>query len=78
MKKIQNTSMGKFEQAKNIIMQDGQKLPKLDLSKLKQIPDEVQIGSKIYKYDPEVETYERIVKEGTGDIIKQIKNRLNK
>lgn len=77
MKKIQNISVEKLEQAKNIIMQTESKLPKLDLSKLRQVPDKVEIGSKIYEYDPEIETYKNIAKDGTGDIIKKIMNKKN-
>lgn len=63
----------KIEAIKKIVMQKKGKLSKIDLEKLKQIPDEVKIGSKIIKYHPEASVYEEVVRESASDEMNKLR-----
>ena len=66
------------EKIKGTLMKNSDKLPKLDPSKLKQIPDEVRLGDKIYRYGPEVEAYEEVVRELASGAMQKLREKFMK
>ena len=79
MKKVQKISIEKqLEKIKGVFMKKSDKLQKLDLSKMKQIPDEVNISSKIIKYHPDASVYEKVVREDNSDAMNELRKRIIK
>ena len=74
MKKISKIPLQKqLENVKKVIAEKKSKLPKIDASKLKQIPDEVKIGNKVHRYGPEVEAFEEVVRENSSEAMNRLR-----
>lgn len=79
MKKVQKISIEKqLENLKGVFMKKSDNLPKLDPTKLKQIPDEVNIASKIIKYHPDASVYEKVVREDNSDAMNELRKKIIK
>ena len=75
MKKINFSE--KIKNIKFSVMKKNNKSPKLDASKLNPTPDELNISSKVYKYHPDIEAYEEVVKNGTGNVLNKLKEKFS-
>jgi hypothetical protein len=72
MDKITNKGFNRFAgKAKEIIMDVSKKAKQVDLSKLKQLPDELNIGSEAYKFDPDVQAHIKTSIDGARRLIKK-------
>ena len=79
MNKIRSLFLSeKLKQIREAIMNNNKKRPKLDPEKLKQIPDEVNIASKIIKYHPEASAYEKVVREDCSDAMNELRKKIIK
>ena len=70
MDKITNKGLNHIAgKAKEVIMDTSKKIEKVDLSKLKQLPDELTIGSETYEFDPDVQAHIKTSFDGARSLI---------
>ena len=79
MKKIDGKNFTEgVESLKKVVMENQKKVEKIDPKLLKQELDSVEVNSLVHKYDPEVQAYVKVVKEGTGGILDKLEKKFKR